>query len=39
MYNFMYMYFCCERGDIHLNAVYNFSAISIYKRPDEGLKL
>jgi hypothetical protein len=33
------MYFYRERGDIHLNAVYNFSSTSIHNRPDEGSKL
>jgi hypothetical protein len=33
------MYFECERGDLHLNAGYNFSSININKRPDGGSQL
>jgi hypothetical protein len=33
------MYFEYERGDLDLNALYNFSRISIYKRPDDCTQL
>jgi hypothetical protein len=33
------MYFQSEQAAVHLNAVYNFSCIIIYKRPDDELQL
>jgi len=33
------MHFGYERGDLHLNAVYNFSCINACKKPDGGSQL
>jgi hypothetical protein len=33
------IYYLCERGDISLIAVYNFSCISVYKRANNGHQL
>jgi len=30
---------CVERGDLHLNAAYNYPRINVYKRPGDGKQL